>query len=157
MEFIEVLSAWRIVKDRHAPFAFTGEGARRVNGRWNSAGVAMVYTSEHKSLAILETLVHVPATIPILYKAFRIEFPDELVEHLPFKMLPDDWQIEPPTYSTRRIGSEWIHKSRSAILAVPSAIVPEELNYLLNPAHPEFAKIHIGKPTNFAFDARLLK
>jgi RES domain-containing protein len=154
---LSVPSAWRIVKDKYAASAFTGEGARGVSGRWNAVGMAMVYTSEHKSLAILEKLVHVTPTIPIRYKAFRVEFPETFVEHISFNALPSDWQVEPPTHTTRRIGTEWIRKSRAAVLAVPSAIVPEELNYLINPAHPDFSKIRIGKPTDFSFDSRLLE
>ena len=151
------LSAWRIVKAAHADHAFTGEGARRTGGRWNSPGVPMVYASEHKSLAVLEMLAHLyPGEMP-RYLTFRIELDAGLVERWPLERLPPRWREEMPASATRLLGDAWAKESRSAALAVPSAIIPEELNLLLNPSHPDFAKIKIAKPTPFAFDPRLLK
>ena len=148
-------AAWRIVKDKFVAVAFSGEGARQIEGRWNSQGVAMVYTSEHKSLAALETLVHVDAKIPVSYRCFRVDFSEALVERLTAE-LPPNWQSEPPTDATRQLGDLWIRESRSAVLAVPSALIPEEWNYLLNPNNTGFEKVTIGKPVAFAFDPRLL-
>jgi RES domain-containing protein len=70
--------------------------------------------------------------------------------------LPSDWKMEPPPLSTRQLGDHWARSSRSAILAVPSVIIPDETNYVLNPAHPDFKRIVIGKPAPFTFDPRLL-
>jgi RES domain-containing protein len=151
-----MLSAWRIVKAAHADLAFSGEGARRVGGRWNSPGVPMVYTSEHKSLAVLEMLAHLyPGDMP-RYLTFRIEFEASLVERWPIAKLPPRWREEMPAIATRLLGDAWARENRSAALAVPSAIIPEEFNFLLNPNHPDFAKVKIAKPTGFAFDSRLL-
>ena len=146
--------AWRIVQERFVAGAFSGEGARQVDGRWNSRGTAVVYTSEHKSLAALETLVHVAPKVPVSYRCFRIEFSDALVERL--ATVPPDWRDEPPNDATRDIGNSWTREQRSVGLAVPSGVIPEEWNFLLNPAHADFAKIAIGKPHLFAFDPRLL-
>jgi RES domain-containing protein len=151
-----MLSAWRVIPALHAPDAFAGEGAVRHGGRWNSRGRAVVYTSEHKSLAALEALAHVDPARPLHYVAIKIEFAETLLERLPADRLPADWQRLPFSEATRNIGDAWLVEARSAVLAVPSVLIPEELNYLLNPAHPDFPKIAIGDATDFTFDPRLL-
>ena len=148
--------AWRIVKEQHAATAFSGEGAAKTGGRWNSRGVPVVYTSSTKSLAALESLVHLNPPVLFKYAAIRITFDDALVEIVRPKALPPDWQSEPPPPSSKRLGDAWVRETRSAILALPSVIIPGERNFLLNPAHPDFKKIAIGKPQRFAFDPRLL-
>jgi RES domain-containing protein len=148
--------AWRIVKAKHAATAFSGDGAAKTGGRWNSRGVPVVYASSTKSLAALETLVHLNPPVPFKYVAFRLQFDDTLIENVPLNRLPADWRVEPPPPSTKAIGDAWLREVRSAVLALPSVIVPGELNYLLNPAHPAFKKISISKPERFAFDPRLL-
>lgn len=151
-----MLAAWRIVKNRHADTAFTGEGAARFGGRWNSRGVAVVYTSATRSLAALETLVHLNPPVLFSYKIIGIRFREELLEHLSSAQLPADWRAEPPVQSTMRLVDRWAREERSAVLAVPSAVIPAELNYLLNPGHRDFKKIQLGEPEDFAFDARLI-
>lgn len=148
--------AWRIVKEKHAATAFTGEGASRTGGRWNSRGVWAVYTSGTKSLAALETLVHLNPPVLFKYVTFRIEFDEALVEKFASATLPSDWTEEPPAPSTKTIGDVWVKEAPSAVLELPSVIIPGESNFLLNPAHPDFKKIAIGKPEPFAFDPRLL-
>ncbi|MGE5302502.1 MAG: RES family NAD+ phosphorylase [Alphaproteobacteria bacterium] len=149
-------AGWRIVPEARARDALIGEGAKLYGGRWNSAGVAVVYGSQHKSLAALELLVHRDPRRPNRFKTFFFQFPESLLEEVLLKDLPENWRQEPPPPSTQQIGDAWVLQSRSAVLAVPSIIIPEELNYLLNPTHPDFKKITIEKPQNFAFDARLL-
>lgn len=148
--------AWRIVKEKHAASAFSGEGAAKTGGRWNSRGVPVVYASATKALAALETLVHLNPPVPFNYVAFRLQFDDALVEKAPLNRLPADWRVEPPPPSTKAVGDDWVRDKRSAVLALPSVIIPGELNYLLNPAHPAFKRITIGKPEKFALDPRLL-
>jgi RES domain-containing protein len=149
--------AWRIVKEKHAATAFSGEGAARNGGRWNSRGVRVVYASSTKSLAALESLVHLNPPVRFKYVAIRIKFDDALIEKVPPKALPPDWKSEPPPPSTKRIGDAWVSEARSAVLALPSVIVSGESNYLLNPAHPGFKKISIARPERFTFDPRLLR
>jgi RES domain-containing protein len=146
--------AWRIVKTSHAASAFSGHGAAAFGGRWNSPGVKIIYASATKSLATLENLVHLNPKVVFKYVSFRVEFEDSLAEKL--MAPPTDWTSEPPSTSTQKIGDAWVHSNRSAILIVPSIIVPGELNFLLNPVHPDFKKIRIGKPEAFTFDPRLL-
>lgn len=146
--------AWRIVKEKHAATAFSGEGAAIAGGRWNSRGVRVVYASSTLALAALETLVHLNPPVWFKYVAFPIEFPDALVTSP--RSLPADWTLEPPGPSSKAVGDAWVHASQSAVLAVPAAIIPSETNYLLNPMHPDFRRISIGKSQPFAFDPRLL-
>ncbi len=148
--------AWRIVKEKYAATAFNGEGASRTGGRWNSRGTWIVYTSGAKSLAALETLVHLNPPMPFKYAVFPIEFDDALVEKIAPADLPADWTDEPPPPLTQAIGDLWVKQARSAVLELPSVIIPSEPNYLLNPAHPDFKEIVIGKPESFSFDPRLL-
>jgi RES domain-containing protein len=147
--------AWRIVKASHAKNAFTGEGAAKVGGRWNSRGVPVVYASATQSLAALEILVHINPPVALRFRAFRIEIPDSAVEIL--KGLPPDWRSKPPPRSTRTLGDRWVREGRSAVLAVPSVLIPDEWNYLLNPAHPKIREIDVSPARDFALDPRLLR
>lgn len=152
------LTAWRIVKARFAASAFDGEGARLYGGRWNSPGTALVYTAESRALAMLETLVHLPATALLgLFVCIPVRFDPRLVSVLPAGELPADWQREPAPESTRRLGDEWVCSQRSAVWQVPSAVVPRESHFLFNPAHPEFARLAIGEAEAIRFDARLIR
>ena len=151
-----MLEAWRIIKEKHAATAFSGEGAAKTGGRWNSRGVAVIYASSTKSLAALESLVHLNPPVLFKYAAIRIEFDDALLEIMPAWNLPADWRAEPPPPSSKAVGDGWVWAARSAVLALPSVLISGEPNYLLNPAHPDFNKISIGEPEPFAFDPRLL-
>ena len=150
-------SAWRIVRAARVNSAFTGEGGRVYGGRWNSRGTAVVYVSEHESLAALELLVHTIPLSPIeRYLSFRLEWEDKLTEHFPVRNLPLHWNVEPPTFETMQIGDEWIRRRKSVALAVPSVLSTSEMNFLLNPSHPDFKKIKISQPIEYRFDLRLL-
>jgi RES domain-containing protein len=149
-------NAWRIVKAKHAATAFSGKGAADHGGRWNSRGVPVVYVSSTKSLAALEILVHLNPPRFFEYTAIPVQFDNTLVELFPLIELPADWQSEPPPPSTQRIGDVWVQEARSAVLGLPSVIIPGELNFVLNPAHPDFKSVSIGKPEPFGFDLRLL-
>lgn len=150
--------AWRIVKEKYAATAFDGEGARLNGGRWNSVGVRVIYVSDSQALAALETIVHLNPPVTIQYVAITVQFDAALVEIFPHKNLPADWQGEPPSPSTQQIGNAWVKSARSAMLALPSILVAKTAgtNFLINPAHPDFRKIKIGKPEPFTFDPRLL-
>lgn len=150
-------SAWRLTKTRFLPTAWDGEGARRSGGRWNSTGTAVVYASSTLSLALVETLVHLPGGILPAYSAQRAEFADSLVTTLGDDDLPSDWRGDPVSGSTRAIGDAWVREGKSAVLRVPSVVVPVEPNYVLNPRHPDLARVAIGPPLPFPFDPRLKK
>ena len=151
-----VIQAWRIVKARHAGTAFDGEGPRLRGGRWNSPGTAVVYTSQSNSLAVLETLVHFDRESPLpQLVVISCRFPDRLMSEIDRSALPEHWRSYPAQPELQQIGDEWIKSRRSAVLAVPSAIIESERNYLLNPAHPDFSRIHWNAPEPFRFNPRL--
>src|SRR4029077_10115544 len=150
-------SAWRIVRASREKTAFTGEGPWRYGGRWNSPGVHVVYVSEHQSTAAFEVFANrVPFILGEKYKAFHLQWPDSLTEIFPVKKLPADWRISPASRSTMEIGAHWVREGRSAVLALPSAISPADINFLLNPDHPDFKRIRIHPAIDFDFDPRLL-
>lgn len=150
-------SAWRIVRAARAESAFTGEGARLYGGRWNSRGTAVIYVSEHESLAALELLVHLTPVPPDdRYLSFRLDWDNKLTDHFPVKNLPTRWNAEPPDVHTMQIGDEWVRIGKSVALAVPSVLSASEINFLLNPKHPDFKKIKISRPVEYRFDSRLL-
>ncbi len=139
--------AWRIVKQRHAERAFDGEGARVYGGRWNSPGVPAVYASESRALATLEVLAGLQSNSPLPgYILIPAEFDDSIVAAIELDEVPSDWRRSPPTSSTQRIGDDWIARGDSAVLRVPSVLVPKESNFVLNPRHPDFSLVRIGKP-----------
>ncbi len=152
------LYAWRIVQRRLARHAFTGDGARFYGGRWNSPGFSVVYTAQSQSLAALELLVHFDSeTLLQRYVAIPITIPPNLLTRLEFAKLPNNWRAYPSTKATRLLGDRWLLEEESAVLQVPSAVIPSESNFLLNPAHPDFHKLSLGKPIPFTFDSRLTK
>jgi RES domain-containing protein len=147
---------WRIVKEKHAKTAFSGEGARIFEGRWNSGGVRMVYCSEHLSLAALEILVHTqPVMIRDKFRMFRVAWDEAMMTTIDLKKLPRGWNAQPPSLISKKIGDEWIRSSRSAVLAVPSIVVPRERTFLLNPKHRDFPRIKIKDSGSFVLDPRL--
>jgi RES domain-containing protein len=150
-------TGWRIVKSRHASTAFDGEGARLYGGRWNSPGTRMVYTASSVSLAVLEVLVYLDkASLLSSYSLISARFDDALVECLERSKLPDGWRAFPAPPELQEIGDEWVKSRGSSVLEVPSAVVERESNYLINPAHPDFASIGVGEPEPFTFDERLV-
>jgi len=153
-----MINAWRIVSANHKDKAYTGDGARVHGGRWNSKGVAVVYTADSLALASIEMIVNLPAP-KMLQKYVRISayISLDLVLELSEVDLPEDWNSRPISPSTRAIGDRWVKEQSSAVLRVPSIVVPDEFNYLLNPNHPDFAKNEIGKPIIYYFDPRLTK
>src|SRR6185295_12403082 len=121
------------------------EGAKGAGGRWNSVGVRAVYASATLSLALVETLVHLPSGILPAYTAIACEIEESLVETVDVADLPVAWKDYPPPRQAQAIGDRWVAEARSAALRAPSVIVPTEFNYVLNPAHPGFARIRIGR------------
>jgi RES domain-containing protein len=153
-----VAEVWRIVKARHATGAFSGEGARLYGGRWISRGRRAVYVSASAALAILEVLVHLeaPALLPG-YMLVSVGIPDDLIQRLDATALPLDWREYSAPARLQEMGDAWLDAAPTPALQAPSAIVPAEFNFLLNPAHPEFTRILIGEPRPYTFDPRLLR
>ena len=148
--------AFRLVKRKHAAQSFDGAGARRFGGRWNRPGEAVVYASESLSLAALELLVHLEwGALLRHYVVCRVEFPESAVEDLPARRLPAHWRTSPPPTTLQEIGTRWLRARRSAVLRIPSAVIPSENNFLLNPDHPSFSRFTRSAPEPFDFDPRL--
>lgn len=117
-----------------------------------------VYTAAHLSLAVLEVLVHVPAgeDLPTDLVAIPADVPDDLrIEDVSVEELPQDWRRTPAPTALADRGTAWLAAARTAVLAVPSAVVPPETNYILNPAHPDFRRIIVGRAEPFDLDPRL--
>jgi RES domain-containing protein len=151
----EVL-AWRLCAALRTPWAFTGEGSARRGGRWNIPGVRLVYCAESRALAALEVLVnadHAPWLSHLTWVCIPAVIPESLIEKP--SRFPTSWRDYPHTNESREFGTQWAHAKRSAALRVPSAVVAGEFNYLINPLHPDFEQVKIGKPEAFTFDPRL--
>ncbi|MEO8378636.1 MAG: RES family NAD+ phosphorylase [Acidobacteriota bacterium] len=151
-----MITTWRIVDGRYADDAFSGEGSRRYKGRWHSAGVRIVYTCASISLATLELLVRTPrAQLLRDYVVASCTFPEALVTHIDMGRLPKNWRDYPAPPLLADLGNEWIRTRTSAVLAVPSAVTPEELNYILNVEHEHFRSVDLGSGRPFRIDLRL--
>lgn len=153
-----MISAWRIVKKVYSDTAFSGEGAYREGGRWNHKGTIIVYLASSLSLSTLELLVHIPQESrnpKIKFISFQVDIPDEVIKRINLRSLPSNWREYPARPSTMDIGANWIKKNNSAVLQVPSVIIPKESNYLLNPLHHDFKKIKIHAPEPFSLDPRI--
>ena len=152
-------TVWRLASARYGDHAFDGEGARLYGGRWNHPGTAMVYCSSTLSLATLEYFVHLePDLAPPDLVAVAADLPAGLdVEALEIEALPANWRSYPAPERLRDLGTGWVRSGRTAVLQVPSSVIPHEMNVLLNPAHPDFAKIQIRAAEPFSFDPRMWK
>jgi RES domain-containing protein len=152
------VSVWRITKQKHAKSAFSGEGARLFGGRWNSPGTAVVYTAQSQSLAVLEVLVHLDSPELLKkYLLFEVVIDSSCVRELDLSNLPRNWKANPAPARVQAMGDDWVAGGSSAVLRVPSTLVPGESTFLLNPRHPDFCKLRIGKPLPFQFDPRFAR
>ncbi len=156
---ITEVTAWRLAKPKFACNAeqmLSGAGARLNGGRWNSPGAAVVYLSESLALAAMELLVGLnQRSVLNTYRKMPVYFPEELVRRIKYAELPDNWKKEEIHPSTQKLGDQWLEAGNSAVLQVPSAVVLGESNYLVNPKHPDFARIRKGKIECFHYDRRL--
>ena len=152
---------WRIAKhtSQYRADDLSGGGAKITGGRWNSKGCSVVYAASSIALATLETLAHLGDNIAIRNTFLvRIDIPAsvwrtrEIVEA---SDLDVTWVAEPPGSTTISFGDEWIRSRRGPLLLVPSVLVPEEHNILINPAHPASRKIVSAVTRQFIYDPRL--
>lgn len=152
-----MLTVWRITTARFVTSAFTGEGARHYGGRWNPKGFQMVYTAESRSLALLEMLVQ-DDPLRANYVLVPAHIPNDLsITSIQTQELPEDWRNLSTRDTLQTIGKDWLTSMASVVLSVPSAVLPAERNYLINPNHPDFQKIMFGSPESLQTDMRLIK
>lgn len=143
---------WRISRHRD----LTGTGGLRAAGRWHHAGRPIVYLAESPAAALLEVCVHTSANdVPPEFTLLRIEGPDFEMPTIRVEDLPEDWRTRLEV--TRDLGSAWLEGNEDVLLRVPSAIVPETMNYLLNPSHRRAAEFEITDSIAYPFDLRLKK
>ncbi len=146
---------WRIARMAHT--GLDGEGARLHGARWSSKGVAVVYTASHLSLAALEYLVHIdPEDAPDDLIALGLQIPEDASELVCGPAdLPAGWRQTPPPPECQAVGDDWIRAGDHLLLRVPSVLVPEEANVLVNPGHPEARGVRVAVSRPFSFDPRL--
>jgi len=151
------MQLYRLVHHKWATQAFEGEGARLYGGRWNSKGLLCVYTAGSEALAILEILVHLNNRQALSqYRLFQLTIVADDVLSLSQTNLPANWQQQPASIDTARIGDNWLTQQASLALSVPSVIAPREYNILLNPLHPRFdACLATATELEFMPDPRL--
>ena len=136
------IPVYRLVKKKYASTAFSGEGAREYGGRWSSPGVPCVYLASSESLALLEVLVHIEsAALLNSYTLFRLHLPSDQVKQHDLSRLPSDWRA-PLSAGALSFGNAWLTQMKpELILAIPSAVVHRESNFMLNPAHENFDEL----------------
>ena len=149
---------YRIEREKYVDTTLQGIGASMSKGyRWNSFNTRLVYTAESRALATLEVSVHLDLSEDLPTDRFyvEIEIPDNItILEVELKDLPDDWDAKPPIITTQTIGDDFVHDNEAAILKVPSSIVPQEFNYLINPNHTDASKIKVINKTRMSFDRR---
>lgn len=150
---------YRILRKKYAHAPFDGEGAFRYGGRWSSPGTRLSYASEHQSLALLEYFVHLDQDDPpadlVLATA---EIPDDLPRsRMELEQLPANWRDPVAPQELARIGDEFVRSRERCLLLVPSALVSAEFNWLMNPGHPDCARIVIGNLEPVRYDARMFR
>ena len=151
------MRVWRICS--HSNTTLSGAGGIHASGRWHRIGTPVVYCASSPSLAALEVLVHIDRRhAPDDLRLLVIEIPDDLqIEDVEPVSLPRGWEQIPAPAQLQALGSEWLGSLRSAVLRVPSALLPVERNFLLNPRHPDATRIRVVADQAFAFDRRLLE
>jgi RES domain-containing protein len=151
------MEVYRICRSRNADLS--GKGSKIAGGRWNSKSHAVIYSSENRSLAILELLSHfTDYIIPDDLVLLTISLPsDPDMEEIKPQMLPKNWKMYPGPIQLTEIGDEWLNRNETLILKVPSVIIENEYNYLINPSHKDIVKVKIIRKEKFIVDERLHK
>jgi RES domain-containing protein len=152
------MKVYRLVKAQYAP-DWSGKGAEMIGRRWNSKGTPMIYTSESRALCTAEIAVHLDlGIIATGYQMNTIFIPDPIIfKEVLETDLPKGWKTFPFISVTQSLGDLFIHENMNAVMKVPSAVVPGDFNYLLNPRHPDFGRIEIIKTEPYEFDERFFK
>ncbi|MDP2996658.1 MAG: RES family NAD+ phosphorylase [Bryobacterales bacterium] len=147
---------YRILRSPYAKKPLDGEGAYRFGGRWSSPGTRLAYTAEHLSLAMIEYFVHIdPDDAPKDLVLTTAQIPDSVSRtSISPRRLSATWRDTPAPPELALLGDAFARDRRAAILIVPSALAPAESNWLINPRHPDFARIRLHPPERFRYDAR---
>ncbi|WEF33320.1 RES family NAD+ phosphorylase [Pseudoduganella chitinolytica] len=149
---------WRIaaVTQDHAADDLSGQGAKATGGRWNARGTAVVYTSANIALASLETLAHLELQgLPLNRYLVRIDVPDDVDDARTILAVPPGWDAQPYGLPSVQAGTAWCRANATALLEVPSVLVPEEVNVLINPRHPDSARLRATVLRKWLADPRV--
>lgn len=153
------MRVFRVEREKYLETTLEGIGAALADGyRWNSLNTFLVYTAESRALATLEVSVHLDLNedLPTDRYYVEIDVPNDItISELKIEELPDGWDSKPPLLETQFIGDDFVKEKSAAILKVPSSIVQQEFNYLINPNHPDAARISVVSAIPFKFDERL--
>lgn len=153
------MRVFRVERKKYLKSTLKGIGAALVEGyRWNSLNTYLVYSAESRALATLEVSVHLDLSedLPTDRYYVEIEIPDDIpVMEIKFEDLPDDWDSRPPILETQYIGDDFVKGNFAAVLKVPSCIIPQEHNYLINPNHPDASRIKVITTRPLVFDPRM--
>ncbi len=153
------MRVFRVEREKYLETTLEGIGAALTEGyRWNSLNTYLVYTAESRALATLKVSVHLDLNedLPTDRHYVEIDIPDDItILELKTEDLPNGWDSKPPIVETQYIGDDFEKEKSAAVLKVPSSIVQQEFNYLINPNHPDAAKISVLSTYPFKFDSRL--
>ena len=152
------MRAWRISAEapEYSANDLSGLGAKKSGGRWNRPGTEVVYAASNLSLACLETVVHFNSgSLPLNRYVVRIDIPDDIFAAAVLAVPPVGWDSEPAGKASLDFGEEWLASRASLLLVVPSVIVPEELNLLINPKHPDVNRVVATALRKFTYDGRI--
>ena len=151
------MRVWRICRKPYAADPLSGRGGLFTSGRWHTKGRRVVYTSGSLSLAALELMVHVDREmLPSDLIQLEIDVPDKLkIRRVAVSALPRKWRSYPAPAALRRLGDDWLAAGSTAVLQVPSGVIPEERNLILNPVHADSSRISVVATKSFAYDSRL--
>src|SRR3569832_2372386 len=154
-----VMWVYRLIKQKYADDPLDPQGAKLLGGCWFCLGFFVVFVSDSFAFAALEMVVHLHRSdILNRFVLCKILLADEAIMTLAMDTLPPDWREDPPPSSTIAIGDEWLSSGESLALAVPSTIVPQQFNLIINPKHPDFGTLRDSVVIErFIFDARLAK
>ena len=148
---------YRFCRNRRAN-DLTGTGSKLIGGRWNSKGIAVLYTSKSPGMALLEYWVHVKKdTMPREVCIVEIEVPEREIIKINKRQLPSNWRDIPGPKKLQKLGDIWVREEKSLVLKVHSVVLPIEYNYILNPKHEEMKKVVIKSISDYEWDPRILK
>lgn len=148
---------YRLTKSAYA-LDLSGKGAELAGGRWNNKGTALLYTSSSRALCLAETMVHISTDALLIdFHMISIDVPADNLFFISREQLPPDWRNIPAPPSTRQIGDQFCQANQHFVLQLPSVIIPEEYNYLINPNHPESHQMKVIHAEPFTFDTRFFK
>jgi RES domain-containing protein len=150
------MNVYRLQRKKYK-IELSGIGASKAGGRWNSKGIEIIYTAQNRALAMAEILVHLSVgTMPNDFVMIEIDIPKSIkIKHLTENELPLNWNVFPLNSNSQKIGNDFIRENKFCVLRIPSSIVKEEYNLLINPNHKDFKKIKIVNSSDFTFDSRL--